>query len=73
MTGAFLWQAAERSPGGPVESSEQCDSGNASRGPGEVRVRLEALGDVGAAHTRSMEAASQAASWLLSGISLGDS
>lgn len=56
-----------------MESSEQCDSGNASRGPGEARVRLEALGDVGAAHTRSMEAASQAASWLLSGNSLGDS
>lgn len=53
-----------------MESSEQCDSGNASRGPGEARVRLEALGGVGAAYTWSMEATSQAASWLLSGISL---
>lgn len=53
-----------------MESSEQCDSGNASRGPGEVRVRLAAPGGAGAAHTQFMEAASQATSWLLSGISL---
>lgn len=40
MTGEILWPAAERSPEGLVESSKQCDSGNASRGREEVRVWL---------------------------------